>query len=149
MITVKATREGLVGGHTASGYVIDAIVPFVALPSTQALHRFVRVTNPVTGQSALAIVLDVGPWNEHDAAYVFQAATAPSPAPGPATAIEEHNSPIPVGEESTHGGIRPAAESGLDTRGRTTNGAGIDLSEAVWKALGMADNTAVSWEFVI
>lgn len=114
---VKATREGLIGGKTASGYVIDKAVPFVALPSTKALGRFVRVTNPATGKSAYAIVLDVGPWNERDDAYVFN-------------------------------GKRPAAEQGKDTRGRKTNGAGIDLGEKVWKQLGMTDNTDVDWEFL-
>lgn len=67
---VKATREGLIGGNTASGYVVDAVVPFVALPSVKALGRFVRVTNPANQRTTLAIVLDVGPWNEHDDAYV-------------------------------------------------------------------------------
>jgi hypothetical protein len=117
MITVKATREGLIGGKTASGYVIDRVVPFVALPSFKAIGRFVRVTNPANGQSTLAVVLDVGPWNTHDDAYLFD-------------------------------GERPQAESGTDTRGRKTNGAGIDLSEYVWRALSMTDNTDVSWEFV-
>ena len=68
---VLATREGLNGSKTASGYVIDAVVPFVALPSVKALHRFVRVANPANSKSTLAVVLDVGPWNEHDDAYVF------------------------------------------------------------------------------
>jgi hypothetical protein len=36
----------------------------------------------------------------------------------------------------------------MDMTGRKTNGAGIDLGEVVWKALGMKDNTEVSWEFV-
>jgi|SRR5215471_19145471 len=114
---VKATREGLVGSKTASGFVIDTAVPFVALPSTKALYKCVRVTNPANGKSVDAIVLDVGPWNEHDDQYVF----------GPA---------------------RPAAESGTDTRGRTTNGAGIDLGEKVWKALGLTDNAPVTWRFL-
>lgn len=70
-ILVKATREGLVGGKTASGYVIDAIVPFVALPSAKALLKFVRLRNPANNQTALAVVLDIGPWNIHDDAYVF------------------------------------------------------------------------------
>jgi len=70
-VKVKATREGLLGAHTASGYVIDAVVPFVALPSTKAIGRAVRVTNPANGKSTVAIVLDVGPWNEHDDPYVF------------------------------------------------------------------------------
>lgn len=114
---VRATREGLPGQRTASGYVIDAVVPFVALPSTRAVSRFVRVVNPANHRSTIAIVLDVGPWNEHDDAYVFE-------------------------------GARPAAERGVDTRGRKTNGAGIDLGERVWRALGMVDNGPVEWEFI-
>lgn len=117
-ITVKATREGLVGKRTALGWIIDPKFPFVALPSVLALRRFVRVTNPANGKSTLAVVMDVGPWNEHDDPYVF-------------------------------GGARPAAEiNALDTRGRETNGAGIDLGEEVWRRLGMKDNTNVTWEFV-
>ena len=69
-MTVKATREGLIGRRTASGYVIDNVVPFVALPSVSALGKFIRVTNPANEASCIAIVLDVGPWNEHDDAYV-------------------------------------------------------------------------------
>ena len=114
MITVKATREGLIGKTTASGFTIDALTPFVALPSTKALRRFVRVHNGE--KSCLAIVLDVGPWNVNDDAYVF-------------------------------GGERPEAESGKDGYGRLTNGAGIDLGEAVWNSLGMTNNGPVSWEF--
>lgn len=71
---VKATREGLLGNKTASGYVIDAVVPFVALPSSNALGRFVRVSNPLNGAVAFAVVLDVGPFNERDDAYVFGSA---------------------------------------------------------------------------
>jgi hypothetical protein len=116
-MTVKATREGLIGQQTASGYVIDTIVPFVALPSTRALHRAVRVTNQTKSKSVIAIVLDVGPWNEHDDSYVFA-------------------------------GARPQAETGVDSTGRPTNGAGIDLGEYVWNFLEMKDNTMVDWEFV-
>ena len=64
-----------------------------------------------------ATVLDVGPWNEHDDAYVF-------------------------------GTARPASESGIDvSSNHRTNGAGIDLGEAVWKALEMTDNAEVEWRF--
>jgi hypothetical protein len=117
MITVKATREGLIGQKTAAGVVIDARMPFVALPAVSALYRFVRLRNPANGRTTIAIVLDVGPWNEHDDPYVF-------------------------------GRARPAAERGLDTRGRPTNGAGIDLSEYTWRALDMRDNGSIEWEFV-
>lgn len=134
MITVKATREGLSGGKTSSGYRVEPVVPFVALPSTAALRLWVRVYNPATGLVCRALVLDVGPWNEKDHAYVFQPATMGRPLANKAR-------PDPPD-------IRPQAESGTDTFGRTTNQAGIDLGEQVWTALGMRDNTNVSWEFI-
>lgn len=114
---VKATREGRLGHTTASGYTVDRVVPFVALPSTRALRRFVRLHNPANGRECLAIVLDVGPWNEHDDAYVFEK-------------------------------VRPAAERGVDERGRPTNRAGIDLGERVWVELAMRDNSEIEWEFI-
>lgn len=117
MITVLATREGLIGGKTASGYIVDTVIPFVALPARKALHRFIKVTNPKTNKTVIAWVGDIGPWQEQDDEYVF-------------------------------GGKRPSAESGVDSRGRKTNGAGIDLGERVWKTLGMKDNGPVSWEFL-
>lgn len=115
-ITVKATREGLIGKTTASGYVIDQKMPYASLPAN-ALYRFVRVTNPANGRACIAIILDKGPWFIDDEDYVFR-------------------------------GARPQAESGIDKYGRRTNGAGIDLGEAVWKALEMHDNGPVQWEFI-
>jgi len=114
---VKATREGLVGQKTATGWPIDTIFPFVALPSHQALGKWVKIKNPLNGKECCAQVRDVGPFNEHDEDYVFR-------------------------------GARPWAERGLSVSGKGTNGAGIDLGEAVWHLLGMDDNTQVEWEFV-
>jgi len=111
---VLATREGLVGRVAASGWRITPYVPAVALPSHAALWRFVWVRNKLTNLWTPARVLDVGPWNDDDDAYVF-------------------------------GNLRPQAESGTDRRGRTTNKAGIDLSEFVWHKLGMQDNGLVDW----
>lgn len=129
MITVKATREGLMGGKTSSGYLIDALVPFVALPSAAALRQWVIVSRG--GLSIRALVLDVGPWNINDNAYVFQPLTT---------------NPQSATQESV---VRPAAERGLDvSHNGKTNGAGIDLGEVVWKYLQMTDNGDVSWEFV-
>lgn len=129
MITVKATREGLPGGKTSTGYVVESNVPFVALPSTAAQRQWVRVTNPLNNKSCRALVLDIGPWNTHDHRYVFQPLTEPGSGVGTLS-------------------IRPQAESGIDMTGRKTNEAGIDLGEAVWKALGMKGNTDVTWEFI-
>ena len=68
---VKATNEGLLGKTTATGYVIDEVVPFVALPAEGAKGRLVSVVNSLTGAQCYAFVLDVGPWNINDTAYVF------------------------------------------------------------------------------
>ena len=43
---------------------------------------------------------------------------------------------------------RPQAETGVDRRGRTTNGAGIDLTPAAAKAIGLAGKGKVDWEFI-
>lgn len=118
MKEVKATREGLIGGLTAAGLTIRRNSHFVALPSTRALWRIVRVCQG--DRCTIAPVLDVGPWNEHDDGYVF-------------------------------GSDDPAAISGRDERGRETNGAGIDLSEGVCRALGWKPkqgSAIVEWEFL-
>jgi len=45
-------------------------------------------------------------------------------------------------------GTRPQAESGTDTRGRHTNGAGIDLTFAAAKALGIDGKGLCEWQFL-
>ena len=50
-------------------------------------------------------------------------------------------------------GARPLAEQGIKTDGEhrihgSTNNAGIDLGEAVWRALEMKDNAEVEWRFL-
>jgi len=71
MHQVLCSIEGLVGHGTSLGWKIDTTVPFVALPSTKALRRVLIVKNLANGLTAEAVVMDVGPWNEHDDAYVF------------------------------------------------------------------------------
>lgn len=122
MIRVFATREGLVGKPTATGHIIQPDDWFAALPSTKALRWVIRIWRSLTADRMTNYitvpVLDVGPWETHDDAYVLD----------------------------PHGTTRPLAEHGVDGTGRKTNGAGIDLSEGVWKALEMADNGYVWWE---
>jgi hypothetical protein len=72
-MTVKATREGEIGGQSASTWAIDPFIPFVALPSRTALHRTVKLTNPANGKTCYAIVLDVGPWNTRDPYWLSNA----------------------------------------------------------------------------
>jgi hypothetical protein len=99
MITVKATREGLVGKRTASGWIIDTQVPFVALPSTRALHRHIRIVNPLNGIELTAEVLDVGPWNTHDDAYVFGGARPQAESGVDLTGRPTNRSGIDLGEK--------------------------------------------------
>lgn len=120
---VLATREGLTGKRTATGWIIDDHVAFCALPSRKALHRHVRITNLRNGATAIAEVLDVGPWSEADDAYVFRGGRP----------LSESNERILL-----HGKVEP----------HHTNGAGIDLGEKVWNVLDMQDNSDVDWEFV-
>ena len=51
-------------------------------------------------------------------------------------------------DEYVFQGARPQAEMGVSVSGHGTNRAGIDLGEAVWKALAMRDNGLVEWEFL-
>src|SRR5262249_16137821 len=46
-------------------------------------------------------------------------------------------------------GARPAAESGTDTRNRKANGAGIDISPALAKAIKLDGKGKVDLEFVV
>lgn len=118
---VFATREGLIGGRTSSGYVIDTAVSFVALPNTQALHRFIKITNPANSMATYAQVLDVGPHNIADP-YIFTGAR-------------------PLAETGSYW-------DGKDQVQGKTNGAGIDLGERVWRDLGMTDNGEVEWDWL-
>jgi uncharacterized protein (TIGR02594 family) len=45
-------------------------------------------------------------------------------------------------------GTRPEAESGVDSRGRPTNRAGIDLTPGAASAIGIKGKGTVDWEFV-
>ena len=129
-IRVQATREGLLNQMTASGYRIDDVVAFVALPNTHALHRVVHLTNPLNSKTCIAQVLDVGPHNEHD----------------PYTEQMQAYTPVLAAYGSD---VRPLAEQGESIAGlRAANKAGIDLGEYVWNALGMADNTQVDWYYI-
>ena len=81
---VNATREGLVGGTTSSGYVIQPYDRFVSLPACTATSCpwltpggyhpqwgtrtecgsscYVRIVNPASGACIVAPVKDTGPW---------------------------------------------------------------------------------------
>ncbi len=62
--SVFATREGMVGGTTATGHIIQESDVFVALPSRSALNKNVELN--YNGNTVIAPVQDVGPWNTKD-----------------------------------------------------------------------------------
>jgi hypothetical protein len=99
MIRVKATREGLVGRLTAIGWAINTEYPFVALPSAKALRKWVKITNPANGRMCCAQVLDVGPWNEHDDAYVFGGARPAAESGHSVSGTGTNNAGIDLGEK--------------------------------------------------
>jgi hypothetical protein len=111
---VFATREGEIGRRTATGLTIAPESLFVALPHPCALGRQVEVR--YRNRAIVVPVLDVGPWNVHDAYWEASG--------------------------------RPAAERGLGAYRTPVNRAGIDLSDAVFAALGLPDNDLVEWRFV-
>jgi len=104
---------------SAYGGIVDPSMPGVALPAKFAGHRpKVKVT--ANGRSVVCEIVDVGPWN------------------GKTEATSD-----PYWETKT----RPQAESGIDKRGRKTNKAGIDLTPAAARAIGINGKGVVSWDF--
>ena len=77
----------------------------------------VCVINAENNKQVYCDVVDVGPWNTDDEAYVL-------------------------------GSARPQAESGVDTSGRTTNLAGIDLTPGAAKAIGLDGKGVAHWTLV-
>ena len=117
---VYATREGLVGGITASGRRIGEADRFVALPSREALNRWVEVR--FQGISVIAQVWDVGPWSTDDPYW--------------------RTNQVPKAEL----GLR--TESLMQRYGPPKNPAGIDLSNQVWRDLRLKNNAWIEWQFI-
>lgn len=139
---VFATREGLVGGKTANGHVIQDHDHFVALPSRRALaprdssDYSVRVCAP-TGRCAFAPVWDVGPWNTRDDYW----------NPGPE---RQQWGDLPQGvpqAQAAHGGGYNGGKDQYDRK--VANPAGIDLGDGLfWDALGLKNNSWVDVEYL-
>ena len=127
---VYATREGLVGGTTANGHVIQPSDHFVALPSGSALSPngsgsySVQVCGP--SRCETAPVWDIGPWNTHDDYW-------------DANRAEFTN--LPQGEPEAQAAYQSGYNGGHDEFGRTvSNPAGIDLADGTFYNVGLNDN---------
>ncbi|WP_063615482.1 hypothetical protein [Bradyrhizobium sp. Tv2a-2] len=110
------------GGQTSAyGPPINDNSPGVALPYRFSSPRpRVRVMNASTNASVDCDIVDIGPWNINDPYWQT--------------------------------GARPQAESGTDLgqtgKVRQTNKAGIDLTAAAAKAVGVDGKGLVSWSFI-
>jgi hypothetical protein len=123
IVGIVATREGLIGGKTATGHIIKKDDVFVALPSPSALHRIVVVS--YKGTEIEAPVLDVGPHSEDDDYW------------------NREN-----GRPRAESGQRTARLR--ERYGPAKNKAGIDLSDALWDRFGIdrkVGKVIVDWRF--
>ncbi|MFC8824591.1 hypothetical protein ACFT9I_04430 [Streptomyces sp. NPDC057137] len=129
---VFATREGLVGGTTANGHIIQPNDHFVALPSRRGLspngsgQYSVQVCGPARCETAP--VWDVGPWNTKDDYW------NPSPT-------REMFKDLPQGKPEAQAAYENGYNGGKDGSGRTVlNPAGIDLADGTFYNVGLNDN---------
>jgi len=149
-LTIYATREGLVGGTTANGYVIKERDHFVALPSTQVLcskggYEF-QVKLEHNGYTEIVPVWDIGPWNIHDNYWALE---------------DERTIYQYLKDDGQGGGLGqglPEAQaayqddfnSGRDEyRRRVVNPAGIDLADGTfWDGLNLSDNAWITVKYL-
>ncbi|WP_405793438.1 hypothetical protein [Streptomyces sp. NBC_01506] len=129
---VFATREGLVGGTTANGHIIQPNDHFVALPSRRGLspngsgQYSVQVCGPARCETAP--VWDVGPWNTKDDYW------NPSPT-------REMFKDLAQGMPEAQAAYETGYNGGRDGSGRTVlNPAGIDLADGTFYNVGLNDN---------
>src|SRR5687767_15314580 len=131
---IYATREGLVGGTTANGHVIQNRDHFVALPSGTVLNArggytyTVNLYNPANGRRKNGVpVWDVGPWNTKDNYWHVP---------------REMWTDLPRGTPEAQAAYQNGYNGGKDQFGRVVqNPAGIDLADGTfWDDMGMVGN---------
>jgi hypothetical protein len=138
---VFATREGLVGGHTASGHVIADRDHFVALPSRRGLSTKESGDYTVkvcarNGRCEWAPVWDIGPWNTKDDYW--------NPA-----GTRQMWPDLPQGRPQAQAAKQNGYNGGKDQFGRVVkNPAGIDLADGMfWDGLKLTTNAWVTVSF--
>ncbi|MEU6479887.1 VCBS repeat-containing protein [Streptomyces sp. NPDC047017] len=139
---VHATREGLVGGRTANGHVIQSNDHFVALPSGRALsgeggtEYSVRVCKAGTSTCETAPVWDIGPWNVRDDYW--------NPS-----GVREEFSDLAQGTPEAQAAYDSGYNGGRDDGNRSVlNNAGIDLGDGVAADLGLGDGGSVDVSYL-
>lgn len=160
-----ATRIGLVGNTTSSGYVIRERDFFVALPActptncpggpywggmTNCGSRcYVKIVNPQSNACRVEPILDTGPWfrvddwwNPTGQRYLNALASNPSDLPqgytGASAARDGYNVGYGVGPSGI--GYDDTGTGGSRPVRQVGNRAAIDLADGTWQALNLASD---------
>ncbi len=130
---VLGSREGLVGGITADGHRIVPNDYFVALPSTSALGKKVRLT--YKGKSLTLPVKDVGPYNTKDDYW-----NPPE---------QRHFKGLPQGVPQAQLAAKEGHNGGMSGIGiKVLWSLGIDIGDGAFYELGMGDSDFVDVTFL-
>ncbi|PDW02529.1 golvesin C-terminal-like domain-containing protein [Candidatus Viridilinea mediisalina] len=129
---VRATRQGMVGGRTANGWIIPPRARFVALPSTTALssrggHEYqVRLT--YRGRSVVVPVYDVGPHNIRDDYW---------------NQVRRGFPDLPWGWPMDHAAFYQGYNGGRAAHGRVRFPTAVDVGDGAWlEDLGIVGDQA-------
>jgi hypothetical protein len=120
--TVRATRQGMVGGRTANGHVIQKRDRFVSLPCRCVLSSkgggeyMVRLA--YQGRSAVVPVYDVGPWNIRDNYWDPQ--------------DQRHFGDLRQGWPQDHAAFFDGHNNGRAHKGRVRFPTAVDVGDGVW-----------------
>jgi hypothetical protein len=118
---IRATRQGMVGGRTANGFIIPPRAHFVSLPSWSSLSPRgswdYRVRISYRGRSVVAPVWDVGPWNTRDDYWAVQRSGFPE---------------LPRGWPQDHAAYFEKHNGGYAEKGYVRFPTAIDVGDGIW-----------------
>lgn len=124
---LRVTRQGMVGGRTANGHIIEPNDFFVSLPSGRALSsrggNEYQVRLSANGKSVVVPVWDNGPWNHNDDYWNENRATYKD---------------LPVGWPQDHAAYYEKHNGGRAERGYVRFPTAVDIGDGAYWALGLA-----------
>ncbi|CAA9566593.1 MAG: hypothetical protein AVDCRST_MAG73-4240 [uncultured Thermomicrobiales bacterium] len=164
---ITATRQGMVGGVTSSGYTIPANSNHVSLPGctqrscpwlqsgavdvrwgTQTLcgtNCYVRITNPLTNKCIVSPVEDNGPWFNLDDWWKPTAERRLNNLPTTVNILAQGY----TGVDAAWNGLDVGYGIASNGKGNTNKGyppgnrAAIDIGDGAWNAIGLDWNAGI------
>jgi hypothetical protein len=123
---LRVTRQGMVGGRTANGYIIKKNDFFVSLPSWSSLSSRngseYQVRLSANGKSVVVRVADVGPWNKNDNYW---------------SADRTRYKDLPVGWPQDHAAYFEKHNKGRAEKGYVRYPTAVDIGDGAYWALGL------------